>query len=253
MEGLDQASYLFIDSHLHLGDSPDPMVDLRLSRASRELLVTNGTDKATSLRGLELAEANLHLLRSFVGVHPSEARRERNLEDWLEPLVVRASGLGEVGLDPRYSGVQRGTAQMDSLSFQLALAEKRRKPVQVHTRNAEKACLDELGTYRLEAVLLHWFQGEDQLRTVLDRGYYASFGPAILFSKKLQKMATTLNRQRVVAESDSPVRFGALGGVGGAWLIPSVVFRLSELFRTPFDETAKLLVSNGISFLAGGH
>jgi Tat protein secretion system quality control protein TatD with DNase activity len=69
-----------------------------------------------------------------------------------------------------------------------------------------------------------------------------------LVSKKLQKMAKAWGRDRVLVESDGPVRFAALGGVGGSWLVPTVVFKLAELFGCTFEEAREALVRNGLNF-----
>lgn len=238
----------FIDSHLHLADYDDSGQPLAFAAASRGLLVTAGTGAKNSARGAALSKQHPTLVRSFVGVHPSEAGKEGS-PSWLEDMLPAAAGLGEIGLDPKYSEVASGSAQMKLLRFQLGFAEKAGKPVQVHSRGAERECLDVLGTYKLKAVLLHWFQGEETLGEANGLGYYASFGPALLISKKLKRMAKVWGRDRVLVESDGPVGFAALGGAGGPWLVPSVVFELSRLLGSPFEEAADAIVENSLSFL----
>ena len=243
----------FIDSHVHLGDYEDSRQELAFALASSGLLVTAGTGARDSAKGATLSRGNPSLVRAFVGVHPSEAEREAK-PDWLEGLLHEAAGVGEIGLDPKYSAVGGDSAQMGLLRFQLELAEKAGKPVQVHSRGAERECLEVLGTFSLKAVLLHWFQGEDALLGADRGGYYVSFGPALLVSKKLRRMASAWDREHILVESDGPVSFSALGGHGGSWLVPSVVFRLAELFGSPFGETADSIVRNSLEFLGeGGH
>jgi TatD DNase family protein len=238
----------FIDSHVHLGDYEDTRQQLAFASYSPGLLVTAGTDARSSAGGLALSSEHPTLLRAFVGVHPSEAERVRQ-PDWLEDLLHGAAGVGEIGLDPKYSAVAKDSAQMRLFSHQLALAEKAGKPVQVHSRGAERECLEILGTFNLKSVLLHWFQGEEGLAEAVERGYYVSFGPALLVSNKLQRIASAWDREHVVVESDGPVSFAALGGLGGSWLLPSVVFELAELFKSPFAETAASTVRNSLQFL----
>jgi len=238
----------FIDSHVHLCEYQDYCSTLNFARSSSLMLLSSGVDMQTSLKTIQIAQEDPGLVRAFVGIHPSKAREGSDLE-WFEGALRDATGAGELGLDPKYSDMAPHSAQLDSFSRQLHAVEKTGKPVQVHSRDAEKECLAVLGSYRLSPVLMHWFQGEAELREAGDRGYFISFGPALLHSKKLQRMASSLDPSCVMAESDGPVAFVPLGGAGGPSLIPAVVFKLAELWKKTFLETRMLLVNNGLTFL----
>ena len=187
-------------------------------------------------------------MKAFVGVHPSEALKTTDLS-WLAQDLRRATGIGEIGLDPKYSEMGRGSPQMKTFLAQLEVAQAGSKPTQVHSRDAERECLDVLGGFALPSVLLHWFQGEGLLQDVVERGYYVSFGPSLLYSKKLQRMAMGSPHGQVLVETDSPVPFGPLGGVHGPSLVPSVVFKLSELWGQGFEETRGVVTVNSMRFL----
>ena len=247
MPGGDKPGLRFVDSHCHLADYVDPGEVLSFASSTRTLIVTVGTGLSSSLHGVSLSREHPGLVRAFVGVHPSETERERDL-GWLDGALREATGVGEVGLDPKYSDVNRSSPQMKLFLSQLEAAEKAGKPVQMHSRGAERECLDALGTFDVKKVLLHWFQGEKEVAEADGRGYYVSFGPALLVSKKLQRMAAVWGRDRIVVESDGPVRFAALGGVGGSWLVPTVVFKLAELFSCTFEDTRDALLRNGLDF-----
>ena len=105
-------------------------------------------------------------------------------------------------------------------------------------------CLDVLEGYTLGASLMHWFEGEDCVSRVIARERFVSFGPAILYSKKLQKIADRCPPEFVLAESDGPVAFAALGGAEGPGLIPSVAFKLGEVWGKSFDEVVLQLSLN---------
>ena len=238
----------FIDSHVHLADYEDPSQELAFASTGGNLLVTAGVGFESSSRGQILSREHPSLVASFVGVHPSEAEKE-GAPDWLPELLRDASGVGEVGLDPKYSEVSRRSAQVRLLDLQLGAAEKAGKPVQVHSRGAERECLDLLGSYSLKRVLLHWFQGEGESAEALGRGYYVSFGPALLVSKKLQRISLSYDPDLVLVESDGPVPFAALDGAGGSWLIPSVVHRLAELWGSSFEDTSGRVLATSLRFL----
>jgi len=237
----------FVDSHLHL-EEPEAANQLALAGATGTLLLTCGVDRGTSLLGLRQAESSPERVMAFVGLHPSQVLKEPRL-GWLEPALVRASGVGEIGLDPKYSEKERGSAQMKAFLAQLEAAEAAGKPVQVHSRDAERECLDSLACFGLDKVLMHWFQGEGLVQEVAERGYFVSFGPSLMYSRRLQRMALRCPHGQVVTETDSPVPFTALGGVRGPSLVPSVVFKISELWGERFEDTREALVGNARRFL----
>ncbi len=237
----------FVDSHLHLsGRDVEPA--LALGAATETLLVTCATDHGTSNEALRLAAANPEAVKAFVGVHPSEAAKSGGL-GWLRKALASSAGLGEVGLDPTYSSAGPRSAQMRAFLSQLELAQKLGKPVQVHSREAEKAAIESLEGFRLRAVLLHWLESEEALPTALAKGYFVSFGPAVLYSKKLQRMAARSEPGQVLAETDSPVTYRPLGGVQGPSLVPSVVFRLAELWGVRFEAARETIAANAARFL----
>ncbi len=238
----------FIDSHVHVSEYRDLAGVLRAARASKILLLSSGVDRESPMSTLRLAKEHPDVVKPFIGVHPSEAGKENDL-GWLAGAMARAEGAGEVGLDPKYAEASPIMAQMAAFREQLTVAERLGKPIQVHTRGAERECLDVLSTFRLKAVLLHWFQGKGELTVAMNSGYYLSFGPSLLYSAKLQRMAKRCNYGQVLAETDGPVPFAALGGANGPTLIPSVVFAISEIWGMTFQNCGETILENGRTYL----
>jgi TatD DNase family protein len=221
-----------------------------MAEANQTILVTCGVDQKSSSEALLLARKFPGKVIAFVGVHPSEALKSRSFH-WLDRALPRAAGLGEVGLDPTYSSAGPRGVQRKMFLAQLELAQKARKPVQVHSRKAEGEVIDALEGFMLPTVLLHWLESEDALPRALDKGYFLSFGPALLYSKKLQRMAARSRPDQVLTETDSPVQYRPLGA-GGPWLVPSVVFKLAELWGVEFDEAREKVAANSTRYLGFG-
>ena len=238
----------FIDSHVHLSQFPDMGLVTRLAVSTGTALYSCGVDQESSLLTLEVSKALPNLIRPFVGVHPAEASVGGDL-GWYPDLLGKAAGAGEIGLDPKYSETTPASAQRLVFEAQLEAAERFRKPVQVHSRGAERRCLEVLGGFRLPSVLLHWFEGEGLLDKVVDRGYFVSFGPALLYSKRLQRLVLRCPQELVLTESDGPVAFEPLSGASGPTLVPSVAFKIAQVWRKPFAEVSQSLRKNGEAFL----
>lgn len=238
------------DAHVHLPAYPDPGEVVADAKRRGIRLVSVGVSSAEATPNLRLRDESPDVVRCFIGVHPSEAASTPVRLDVLSPLWEAADGVGEVGLDPKYSEVSSGSAQMELFRAQVEVAGRLKKPLQVHSRDAEASCLDVLDGYALGPVLMHWFEGEELLGRVLSRPRsFVSFGPAILYSKKLLRIAKRCPPEAVLTESDGPVAFAALGGAGGPGLVPSVAFKLAELWGKGLDETVVQLSLNAKRYL----
>ncbi len=241
----------YYDCHLHLSECSDVESILNFARSEPFELFSVSVGVEGSRWNLELGRRQPEKVRAFVGIHPSEASRDQPLEE-LERLSRDADGIGEVGLDPKYSSVEEGSPQVRLFTEQLGLAERLGKPVQVHSREAEMACLDKLNSFHPPSVLLHWFEGEELASQAAGRGYYVSFGPALLYSKKLARIAKEYPGDLVLTESDAPVAYRALGElVAGPYLIPSVVFCLAKLKGVDFEEMETSLSENSRRYMKG--
>lgn len=236
----------FVDSHLHL-DSPDMERVVSYAKGSGAVLLPCGVDERSSGALLRAAAAHRGV-EPFVGVHPSEATKSGEL-GWLEGALSEAAGVGEIGLDPSYSPTGPGSDQLKAFTAQLEAAEKKGLPVQVHSRGAEAQSIDLLGVYRLKGVLMHWLEAENALDAVIERGWFVSFSPALVYSKKIQRVAKRCDLSLALTESDNPVPYAPLGGVRGTPLVPSVAFKLGELWGKPFQEALFLTAENAMRFL----
>ena len=240
----------FVDSHLHL-DGPDAVETVAWAKSAGVGVFGCGVDEKSSKSLLSLARGFTGTVFPFVGVHPSEAGRSDSLS-WLQEAAKEAEGIGEIGLDPTYSPADEGSAQTRVFRGQLEVAEKEGKPVQVHSRSAEERCLEILGQTRVRTVLMHWLESEEALPRAMDRGYFVSFGPSLLYSRKLQRAAMRALPGLTLLETDSPVSYSPLGGARGPVLVPTVAFKLAEIWKAPFGETLEGCTKNALRFLGRG-
>ena len=215
-------------------------------------LISCTVNASEAPENLRIRSENPQNVRCFLGVHPSDATTSGPPSTVLAPFLARCDGIGEIGLDEKYSPTSEGSAQMEAFLDQLRVAEELGKPVQVHSRGSEQKCMDILGTFRLKAVLMHWFEGEALVSEAASRGYYFSLGPALLYSKKLRRIAQAVPAERLLTESDGPVSFGPLQGAGGPNLIASVLFRLAEIRGERYGDLERTVEENAGRFLGPG-
>ena len=124
-----------------------------------------------------------------------------------EFLRGSAVAVGECGLDYHYDNSPRD-AQLGAFSAQVALAAETRKPVIVHTRDAEedtRALIREAEAAGVVGVL-HCYTGSHNLAAfALEAGWYVSFAGIVTFRKWTDDdLLRLVPRERLLVESDSP-------------------------------------------------
>jgi TatD DNase family protein len=197
-----------IDTHAHLDACADPPADL-LSRAREvgvDRVITVGTTIESCRAALETAGRDEGVFATL-GVHPHEAGGgEAGRMEELRVLLghERAVAVGETGLDFFRDYAPRD-AQLRLFEQHLELASGLRKPVVIHTRDADEEVATALAGFA-GSVVLHCFSSPRLLPVALERRYYVSFAGNVTFPKadELRAAATQVPADRLLAETDCP-------------------------------------------------
>jgi TatD DNase family protein len=204
----------FLDSHAHLADPAfDDDRDATIARARQTGavgVVCIGESLAAAGRARVIADAHPDFIRFTAGVHPHDAADFDPLRDPSAIGALLAGGaaaVGECGLDYHYDHSPRDL-QRRAFAAQLTLAGDARKPIIVHTREAEAdtaTMVEEAGGAGIVGVL-HCFTGTAALaEKALAAGWYISFSGIITFKKWTDDALLRLvPDERVLVESDSP-------------------------------------------------
>lgn len=204
----------FLDSHAHLADpafDEDREAAINRARATGAVgVVCIGESIAAARRARVIAAAHPDFVRFTAGVHPHDAAQFDPLRDpeaIAELVGAGAVAVGECGLDYHYDHAPRDQ-QRRAFAAQLALARDARKPVVVHTREAEAdtaAMVQEAGSAGVIGVL-HCYTGSVALaETALAVGWYISFSGIVTFRKWTDEALLRLvPDERLLVESDSP-------------------------------------------------
>ncbi|MGA1975181.1 MAG: TatD family hydrolase [Conexivisphaerales archaeon] len=234
-----------IDAHAHIWASPTASWQRRPPGLT-VLLNSTGMDDLESTWERATGDRPGSLL--FAGLHPTNPNRDIvAFGRWVESHAAEVDGVGEIGLDRRVSLAE---SRGDFLT-QMELASRLKKPVTVHTRGRLQEALDDLSTFDLR-VLLHWFEGSlKELESCTDRGYFVSFGPPLLYSKKIKKLLAAAEMGSLLLETDSPVRYGACfeSRDSSPLLIASVYLEAARIMKVQPRELERLLDRNAASFL----
>ena len=206
---------MIFDTHCHL-NHPDLYNDLDnvIKRAkdvgvSRFLVV--GYDKETSLLAIKLAE-QYDFIYAAIGYHPTEINNLSeadfntimNLLD--HPKVV---ALGEIGLDYHWVEDKEGR-ELQKVYFirQIKEANKHKKPICIHNRDAINDCLTILKENPVDmGGVMHCYSGSvESMYEFLKCNMHISLGGPVTFKNAVapKEVAKNVPLDKLLVETDSP-------------------------------------------------
>ena len=244
------------DAHIHLSDTEyehDIPLILNTMSKLRIKACCVSMDYTSSTKTLELGKQSDFIL-PFIGIHPEKAQNE--IESTLKLIDENneiISGIGEIGLDRTYTNSDEEFVRQEQVfRTQLSYAEKFRKPVSIHSRKTLDEILEILPSYNIPTTLLHWFDGnKKQLQKTMDLNCYVSFGPVMVYSKDKQVLLSRTNKDKILVETDGPVRFSRCFENKTAQIdfIPSIIFCASKVLHMNYDELCDVIEQNSKHFL----
>jgi len=89
------------------------------------------------------------------------------------------------------------------------------------------------------------------LQKAMDLQCYVSFGPVMVYSQDKQVLLSKANRDRILVETDGPVRFSRCFENKTAQIdfIPSIVFCASKVLHMNYDELCNVIEQNSQRYL----
>jgi TatD DNase family protein len=244
------------DAHIHLSDneySDDMECILTAMDKMKIRACCVSMDNTSSKSTLDLSQRS-SLILPFIGIHPEKADDDLNsMVDLITQNSNKISGIGEIGLDKTYVSDEAGfSRQVMVFQEMLSLAEKLDKPVSIHSRKTLDEIFSILPSYSLKGVLLHWFSGsKKQLQKAMELGCFVSYGPAMIYSGDKQVLLSETNVDKILLETDGPVRFSRCFGLKTAQItfLPSVLFCAADVMKRSYDEMLLIVEKNVNSYL----
>jgi len=203
---------MLVDVHCHL-DFPhfDPDREEVIRKClDNDIIIVN------SIISLDRLDPFLDLAKKYenvyytIGMPPTELSSSlaRNTLKEIEKHLATSRkfvGVGEVGLD--YYWIKETEArekEVENFHIFLDFIEKKKLPVVIHSRDAERDVINILRERNLK-VLLHCFSGSKKLALeAVNLGYLISIPTSIAYSKQKQMLAKELPLENLVLETDSP-------------------------------------------------
>jgi TatD DNase family protein len=251
-----------VDAHIHLTDNEFSYYTdsiMKTFKAMKIKVCSVCVNTQTSFRSIGLFKnhANRDAIAQFIGIHPLYANHEDVFRFQLlfDRNIEFIDGIGEIGLDKTYAlnDYSPYSKQKEVFELMLQLAESHHKPISVHSRRSLDEVLQLINTYNINGVLIHWFSGnKKQLRKCMDRGYYVSYGPALVYSEDKRVLLRKTDKNRILTETDGPNKyshcFGNYPALPSSFL-GTVVNTVSGEVTMPYEETLEMLTVNWHQYL----
>ena len=187
----------------------------RMRAAGVGAVVEPAIDLASNRALMDLAAAEPGWLFPAVGLHPTRTSgapwAERALLEELSrrPEVV---AIGETGLDYHYPRAQQHRrVQLRWFVYQILLAYRRRLPLILHLRDADRDALTVLRLFRpfLRGGVAHCFYGDAaRAQTLMKLGFHLGIGGTLLqdndAGRTLCETVRSVPLERILLETDAP-------------------------------------------------
>lgn len=201
---------MFVDVHAHLNYEPlKNNVSKYVSNAEKaglKYIITNGTSPKSNRLSLEHAK-KFKIVKCALGYFPDYIA-EYGYDAFLKELnwikkQKRIFALGEIGLD---NAKHKNNKDMLNGFTELAgFGVKKKIPLIVHSRKAEKDVVSVLDSLGAKKVVLHFFCGKKNLvRKCIDFGWSFSIPTSVVRSAQLQSNVKLIPITQIFSETDCP-------------------------------------------------
>ncbi|MBS3174595.1 TatD family hydrolase [Candidatus Woesearchaeota archaeon] len=254
---------MIIDVHSHL-QFPNFEKDLnevieRAKQAGVIFILCSGVDHDTNIKALELSK-KYNIIKASLGIYPLDAVGLGHYDDtshqtdimdveeelkFIEKNKDNIIAIGEIGLDYSPKVDPKAEEQKEVFWKCIKLAEKIKKPIVVHTRKAEKDCIEILESSKLKNVVLHCFTGNMKLvKKAEELGFYLSIPSIITRLKHFQEVIERVSLSNILTETDAPYLSSIPNQRSEPADIKETIKIIAKIKNITEEETEKIIFSN---------
>ena len=245
---------MLIDTHCHLSDEVYENIDKLIKDMQGGIIITSGIDTKSNKQVIELCQKYPNVYGTL-GIHP-EAVENVLEEDYIfienhlqDPKIV---AVGEIGLD-YYWVKDNKEKQKEVFVRQLRLAEKYKKAVVIHSRDAIQDTYDILNEEKISVPIdIHCYSGSlDMAKEFIKIGCRLGIGGVVTFknSAKLKEIVENIDLKYLLLETDGP--YLAPEPFRGCQNVPFnvhyVAQKIAEIKEKTIEEVLQITCINAIS------
>jgi len=239
---------MFIDVHCHLDLLKDQDNIIKNSKSARvNLILANGESLEANRKVLEMAE-KYNEVKAAIGLYPDEALKMSDEEideeiEFIKANKLKIISIGEVGMD--FKNPEKHDQQKINFSKFIKLAIELDMPITVHSRKAEKECVELLEELGAKKVIMHYFSGSIKLvERIVKNGWYLSIPTAVNYNEQFQNVVSKVNISHLLCETDSPFSHPGRAGENSPANVIASYEKISEIKGLSLDEVEKQIEAN---------
>jgi TatD DNase family protein len=248
-----------IETHCHLDylkQLPLEEIVQKCKEVGIEKIITIGVAPENLDTVFEISNNN-DLIYFSQGIHPHDAKDSS--KEAMEKISQRTSeekmvAVGEIGLDYHYDNSPR-KVQLAVFEEQLQIAVDKKKPVIIHSRDADDdmiAMLNEYAPKLDKKGVIHSFTSTRALaKKAIDEGFYLGFNGIITFKKaeEVRENVVYAPIENLLIETDSPFLTPVphRGKENAPYYLPFILEKMAELKNLSPEVAAKHFYENSMN------
>jgi len=257
---------ILVDDHCHLTHEqykPDLAKVLQRARDTGvKAIICSGVNPPTNREALTLAKKHGPLIRCSMGIYPLDAIgkgadaaglsvHEGPIDlakefTFIEENKKDIAAIGEAGLDLHWEKDKKlFEEQKTNFCKIIEFAKKINKPLIVHSRRAERECLDILEESGIKTVVLHSFESRKSvIKRAVELGYYFSIPVTVIKSPQFQILTEMANINQIITETDGPWMSPVPGERNEPANVRLAVEKIAEIKGFTVEDTANSIWMN---------
>ncbi len=242
---------MYIDVHCHLDlVEKERKIESVIKNALKnnvKIIVANGVNKETNKKVLEYSE-NYKEIKASLGLYPIDALSMDDNEinevlRFIEDNKGRIVAIGEIGLD--FKETEDKKRQIEIFKKILKVARKINKTVIIHSRKAEKECIDIMEKEKIRKAVMHFFSGKINLiNKIIKNNWLLSIPTIVKNSEHFQKIVEIAPIENLLCETDSPFAHHNKERINEPANVIYSYSKIAEIKRLNIKEVEKIIEDN---------
>jgi TatD DNase family protein len=239
-----------IDVHCHIDIYSEKEIKDIVQRAKGKginIIINAGINVKTNRKTLELAK-KFKEIKASLGIYPGDALKLSEKEIASEIRFIKENknkivAVGEVGIDLKEN--KDLEKQKENFRKFIRLSREIKKPIIVHSRKAEKECIELLEEENATKVLMHCFSGNKRLvQRIKENKWFFSIPTNVKFSEHFQNLIKEVPISQLLCETDSPFLHPDKKRNNTPENVIESYKKISEIKGISFEETERIIEKN---------
>lgn len=236
---------LLTDVHAHLTYfSEEELVKVveNAIKSDVKVIISNGLNLEDNEKTLKIAE-KYDIVKSALGIYPNMYEKlEENIE-LIRKNKDKIIAIGEVGMDFKQN--ENVEEQKNVFERVIKIGEELKKPIIIHSRQAEKEVIEILETFNAKKIVMHCFTGKKKfLLRAKENGYYFTVPTNVVKSKQIQDIVNHVNMDRLFTETDCPYLSPYPDKKNEPAFVIESVKKIAEIKKMDAEEVANNIFKN---------